>query len=69
MSSRFIAPVTLRGTHVTLEPLAHEHLDAIRAAASDGAIVARSVEATPYWFLKWASPSSSSSTVHPCSWT
>jgi len=38
MSSRFIAPVTLRGTHVTLEPLAHEHLDAIRAAASDGGL-------------------------------
>lgn len=36
MSSRFIEPVTLRGAHVTLEPLAHEHLDAIRAAAADG---------------------------------
>ena len=36
MPSRFIEPVTLRGAHVTLEPLAHEHLDAIRAAAADG---------------------------------
>jgi N-acetyltransferase len=36
MTSRFIEPVTLRGTHVTLEPLAREHLDAIRTAAADG---------------------------------
>ncbi|HEY3532383.1 MAG TPA: GNAT family protein [Casimicrobiaceae bacterium] len=36
MPSRFIEPVTLRGAHVTLEPLADEHLDAIRAAAADG---------------------------------
>jgi RimJ/RimL family protein N-acetyltransferase len=36
MSSRFIEPVTLRGRHVTLEPLAHAHLDAVRAAAADG---------------------------------
>lgn len=33
---RFVDPVTLRGEHATLEPLAAEHLDAIRAAASDG---------------------------------
>ena len=31
-----IAPVTLRGRHVVLEPLAREHEDAIRAAAADG---------------------------------
>jgi RimJ/RimL family protein N-acetyltransferase len=36
MPSRFIEPVTLRGAHVALEPLADEHLDAIRAAAADG---------------------------------
>jgi RimJ/RimL family protein N-acetyltransferase len=35
-SARFIEPVTLRGTHVTLEPLAREHGAAIRAAAADG---------------------------------
>jgi RimJ/RimL family protein N-acetyltransferase len=36
MSSRFIEPVTLRGECATLEPLADEHLQAIRAAAADG---------------------------------
>jgi RimJ/RimL family protein N-acetyltransferase len=36
MAERFIAPVTLRGRHATLEPLAPVHLDEIRAAASDG---------------------------------
>lgn len=35
-ASRFVAPVTLRGGHATLEPLAREHEDALRAAASDG---------------------------------
>ena len=38
MDSRFIEPVTLRGAHATLEPLAAAHLDAIRAAAADGAL-------------------------------
>lgn len=38
MSERFIEPVTLRGTHASLEPLADEHLDGIRAAAADGAL-------------------------------
>jgi RimJ/RimL family protein N-acetyltransferase len=33
---RFIEPVTLRGRHVTLEPLAPSHRDAVVAAASDG---------------------------------
>jgi RimJ/RimL family protein N-acetyltransferase len=32
----FIEPVTLRGQHATLEPLAPEHHDALIAAASDG---------------------------------
>lgn len=38
MNQRFIEPVTLRGGYALLEPLAHEHLDAIRAAAADGAL-------------------------------
>jgi RimJ/RimL family protein N-acetyltransferase len=37
-TERFIEPVTLRGSHAMLEPLAVEHVDAIRAAASDGAL-------------------------------
>ena len=32
----FTEPVTLRGTHATLEPLSVEHHDALIAAASDG---------------------------------
>jgi RimJ/RimL family protein N-acetyltransferase len=36
MTARFIEPVTLRGTHVTLEPLAADHLAAIGEAAGDG---------------------------------
>jgi RimJ/RimL family protein N-acetyltransferase len=38
VSERFIEPVTLRGGHATLEPLAAAHLDAVRAAAADGAL-------------------------------
>ena len=38
MDDRFIAPVTLRGTHASLEPLVAAHLDAIKAAAADGAL-------------------------------
>ena len=38
MGDRFIEPVTLRGAHASLEPLAPSHLDAIRAAAADGAL-------------------------------
>jgi RimJ/RimL family protein N-acetyltransferase len=34
--ARFIEPVTLTGTHATLEPLAREHEVAIRRAAADG---------------------------------
>jgi len=33
---RFIEPVVLRGAHVTLEPLAREHVAALAAAAGDG---------------------------------
>jgi RimJ/RimL family protein N-acetyltransferase len=36
MAERFIEPITLRGAHATLEPLAADHLDGIRAAAADG---------------------------------
>ena len=36
--STFVEPVTLTGTHATLEPLAREHEAAIREAASDGAL-------------------------------
>ncbi|WP_151446018.1 GNAT family N-acetyltransferase [Lacisediminimonas profundi] len=32
----FIEPVTLRGTHATLEPLAASHHDELNAAAADG---------------------------------
>ena len=34
----FIEPVTLQGDHVTLEPLAREHADALATAAADGAL-------------------------------
>jgi RimJ/RimL family protein N-acetyltransferase len=34
--TRFIEPVTLRGRHATLEPLAREHEAAVSAAAADG---------------------------------
>ena len=30
MAERFVEPVTLRGAHASLEPLAAEHLDAVR---------------------------------------
>ena len=33
---RFAEPVTLRGGHVTLEPLAAEHAEALRQASRDG---------------------------------
>ena len=36
MSARFVEPVTLRGRHATLEPLAREHEDGLRRAAADG---------------------------------
>jgi len=38
LTDRFVEPVTLRGGHALLEPLAIEHVDAIRAAAADGAL-------------------------------
>ena len=34
--ARFVEPVTLRGTHATLEPLSRDHADGVRAAAADG---------------------------------
>ncbi|MCC6192992.1 MAG: GNAT family N-acetyltransferase [Burkholderiales bacterium] len=36
--SRFIEPVTLRGEHATLEPLAREHAPALALAVRDGEI-------------------------------
>ena len=33
---QFLHPITLKGQYVSLEPLAHEHHDALIAAASDG---------------------------------
>jgi len=36
VSARFVEPVTLRGRHATLEPLAREHEDGLRRAAADG---------------------------------
>ena len=36
MASRFVEPVTLAGTHATLEPLARSHLPAVAVAAADG---------------------------------
>jgi len=38
MPDRFIEPLTLRGTHASLEPLTTAHLDALCAAAADGAL-------------------------------
>jgi len=32
----FVSPVTLKGTHATLEPLAREHEEALKHAAADG---------------------------------
>ena len=32
----FVEPITLRGAHVALEPLAREHEEGLRAAAADG---------------------------------
>jgi RimJ/RimL family protein N-acetyltransferase len=49
MSSSFLAPITLRGTHATLEPLTVAHHDALVAAASDG-------ELWKLWYTTVASP-------------
>ncbi len=35
-AKRFIEPITLTGKYATLEPLAREHADGVRAAAADG---------------------------------
>jgi len=32
----WLAPVTLRGAHVTLAPLSHDHVDGLREAVADG---------------------------------
>lgn len=45
----FIAPLTLKGSHVTLEPLSLEHREALIAAATDG-------ELWKLWYTSVASP-------------
>ena len=58
MSERFVEPVTLRGTHAVLEPVAREHLEGVRAAAADGGLwrlwytSVPAPEATQAWFDK-----------------
>jgi len=58
MATRFIEPVTLRGVHATVEPLAAEHIEPIRAAAADGALwrlwytSVPSPEATSAWLQR-----------------
>jgi RimJ/RimL family protein N-acetyltransferase len=53
---RFVEPVTLRGDHAILEPLAREHEAGIRAAAADGELwrlwytSVPAPERTPAWF-------------------
>jgi RimJ/RimL family protein N-acetyltransferase len=55
VDGHFIEPVTLRGAHASLEPLAAGHLEAIRAAAADGELwrlwytSVPAPEATPNW--------------------
>ena len=46
---RFIEPVTLKGRHATLEPLAASHVDALAKAAGDG-------ELWTLWYTGVASP-------------
>jgi RimJ/RimL family protein N-acetyltransferase len=38
VSARFVEPVTLKGAHATLEPLAREHQSALGKASDDGEI-------------------------------
>jgi RimJ/RimL family protein N-acetyltransferase len=49
VSARFVEPVTLRGRHATLEPLAREHEDGLRRAAADG-------ELWRLWYTSVAQP-------------
>ncbi len=48
--SRFIEPVTLRGTHATLEPLSHAHVAGLASAATDG-------DLHDLWYTSVADPS------------
>ncbi|HVO90604.1 MAG TPA: GNAT family protein [Casimicrobiaceae bacterium] len=52
--SRFIEPVSLRGAHAMLVPLAREHEPGIRAAAADG-------ELWKLWFTSVPSPEATAS--------
>ncbi|MEO8848478.1 MAG: GNAT family protein [Casimicrobiaceae bacterium] len=47
--TRFIEPVTLRGTHATLVPLEAKHADALARAAADGSLNA-------LWYTSVADP-------------
>ena len=49
MSSRFIEPVTLKGSRATLEPLGLEHEEGLRRAAADG-------ELWRLWYTSVAAP-------------
>ncbi len=49
MTSRWIQPITLTGTHAILEPLSLEHLDGIKEAVKDG-------ELWNLWFTSIPSP-------------
>ncbi len=49
MAARFIEPVTLRGAHAMLEPLAREHVAGLAAAAADGDLAA-------LWYTSVARP-------------
>ena len=49
MTSRWIEPVTLAGTHVRLEPLAREHVPGLQQAAADG-------ELWKLWYTSVPSP-------------
>jgi RimJ/RimL family protein N-acetyltransferase len=48
--SRFIEPVTLRGTHATLEPLSQSHVAGLASAATDG-------DLHDLWYTSVANPS------------
>jgi RimJ/RimL family protein N-acetyltransferase len=49
MSSRFVEPITLKGSRATLEPLGLEHEDGLRRAAADG-------ELWRLWYTSVAAP-------------
>ncbi len=52
----FVAPLTLAGRHVRLEPLGREHVDALAAAAADG-------ELSQLWFTGVPAPEATAAWV------